>query len=72
MNNETNKAPFPHLVAVAAFCSTASLGIVALAFCVLNDITDGGMWAIAAMTAAPPLMGIGIAYFMTRHPQRDA
>jgi hypothetical protein len=72
MKNETNKAPFPHLVAVAAFCATASLGIVALAFCVLNNTSDGGMWAIAAMVAAPSLMGIGIAFFMTRHPQQDA
>jgi hypothetical protein len=30
------------------------------------------MWAIAAMVAAPSLMGIGIAFFMTRHPQQDA
>ena len=46
--------------------------IVAIALALLNNISDGGMWAIAAMAAAPALMGIGIAYFMTKQPQPDA
>jgi len=72
MNNESDKAPFHQLVLVAFFCALASVGIAALAFCLLRDISDNGMWAIAAMAAAPSLMGIGIAYFMTRQPQQDA
>lgn len=70
--NETNKTPFQPLVAVTAFCAVASVAIVALAFCLLRDISDEGLWAIAAMVAAPSLMGIGIAFFMTHQPRQDA
>lgn len=50
----------------------ASAGIVALAFCLLRDISGAGMWAVAAMSAAPSAMGIAIAFFMTKQPQRSA
>jgi hypothetical protein len=30
----------------------------------LNQITDSAMWAIAAMTAAPAIMGISISFFI--------
>jgi membrane protein YqaA with SNARE-associated domain len=70
--NESNKAPLPQLVLVAFFSALASVGMVALAFCLLSNISGNGMWAIAAMAAAPSLMGTGIAYFMTRHARQDA
>jgi hypothetical protein len=34
-----------------------------------HTISGTGMWAIAAMAATPSLMGIGIAYFMTKKIQ---
>jgi hypothetical protein len=68
MNNESKKAPLHPLVAVALVCALASAGIVALAFCLQHSISGGGMWAVAAMAAAPSLMGIGIAFFMTKQP----
>lgn len=71
MNHPTNKGPLHNLAVVAIFCCFASVGIVALAFCLLRNISGAGMWAIAAMSAAPPMMGIAIAYIMIRHPRLD-
>jgi hypothetical protein len=71
MNDKTNKAPLHPLVAVAGYCAVASIAIVALAFCLNHTISGVGMWAIAAMAATPSLMGIGIAFFMTRQDHRD-
>jgi hypothetical protein len=71
MNNKSDKAPLHPLVAVAGYCAVASIAIVALAFCLNHTISGVGMWAIAAMTAAPSLMGIGIAFFMTKQDRRD-
>jgi hypothetical protein len=31
-----------------------------------SSITDSGMWAIAAMVAAPCLMAVGVAYFISK------
>ena len=53
-------------IGVATACGSASAGIVALAFFLLHDISDSGMWAIAVMAAAPSIMGIGIAYFINQ------
>jgi hypothetical protein len=53
-------------IGVATACGCASAGIAALAFFLLHEISDSGMWALAAMVAAPSIMGIGIAYFMSR------
>ena len=47
----------------------ASVGIVALAFCLLSNISGAGMWAVAAMSAAPAAMGIAMAFYITKHPQ---
>jgi len=69
MKSETNKAPVHPLIAVAGFCAAASVGIAAVALCVLHTISDSGMWAVVAMSAAPSAMGVGIAYFMTRKPE---
>jgi hypothetical protein len=71
MNNESNKAPLSPLVLVAFFCALASVGIVALAFCLLREISGNDLWAVAAMAAAPWLMGTGMAYFMTRRPRHE-
>jgi len=72
MNNETSKAPPHPLVAIAGYCASASAVIIISAFLLLHEISDGGMWAIAAMAAAPALMGIGMAYFITKQPQQDS
>ena len=54
---------------VALFCAGASFGIVAAALSILRAVTDGGMFAIALMTFAPAVMGIGIAYFISKQPK---
>ena len=58
--------PMGAFVLVALFCGGASLGIVALALTILHSITDVGMCAIAVMSFAPALMGIGIAFFISK------
>jgi hypothetical protein len=65
MSDESNKPPTHPLVGVAASCVGSSVGIAALAFLFLYNITDSGMWAIAFMVAAPSLLGCVIAFFMT-------
>ena len=65
MNPKTNKTPLELIVLVAIFCSFASVGVVALAFCLLDNISGTGMVAIAVMAAAPCIMGIAIAKFIT-------
>lgn len=68
MSDETKQSSKHPLITIAGACSGASFGIVTVSFLFLHNISDGGMWAIAAMAAAPSLMGVGIAYFMTRQP----
>ena len=71
MDNNTTKAPLHPLVAIAIFCAAASLGIVGITIPLahpLQAISGSGLWAIAAMAACPSLMGIAIAFFMTRRP----
>jgi hypothetical protein len=51
---------------VALFCASASFGIVAIALGILRAVTDGGMFAIALMAFAPAVMGVGIAYFISK------
>ena len=72
MSNETKQTPTHPLVAIAGACAGASVGIVAVTFMLLHNISEGGMWAIAAMAAAPSGMGIGIAYFMTKNPPQES
>ena len=59
---------FKALVAVAGISAISSLLIVVFAFIILTHITDGGMWAIAAMAYAPSVAGIGVSYFVSRLP----
>ena len=54
------------LTTLAGSCAGASVGIAALAFILLHPISDSGMWAIAAMVAAPSLMGCVIAYLIVK------
>jgi len=64
-NTMENKNINPY-VGVATASASGSTVVVALAFFLLHEISDSGMWAIAVMAAAPSIMGIGIAYFMSR------
>ncbi len=66
MNHNTHKTPLDLIVLVAIFCSFASVGIVALAFCLLDNISGTGMLAIAVMAAAPCIMGIAITKFISK------
>jgi len=53
---------------IALYAGLTSVAIAFVAFSLMRPITDGGMWAIAAMVAAPAVMGIGIALFMSKRP----
>jgi len=61
--------PFVPYLILAFLCGAASVLIVFLALVILGAnggrITDNGMFGIAAMAAAPAVMGIGIAGFMS-------
>lgn len=70
MNHSTNPTPSHPLVVVAGLCGLASVSIVALVFCLRRDISGTAMWAVAAMAAAPSLMGVAMAYFMTKPAPR--
>jgi hypothetical protein len=64
MGDEEKKDTQLNLYALAAlFCASASVGIVAVSRCILRMISDAGMCAIA-------VMGIGIAYFISKQPPR--
>jgi hypothetical protein len=60
--------PFAPYLILALICGLASVGIVFIAMLALarGGITDTAMLAIAAMTFAPAVLGIGIAAFMPR------
>lgn len=70
MSEEAKNDSKPNPFVMVALCSGgASAGIAFVGMSLLRTITDAGMWAIAAMVAAPALMGIGVAYFMSKqHP----
>ncbi|HEY2827688.1 MAG TPA: hypothetical protein VGJ04_08825 [Pirellulales bacterium] len=63
--------PFVPYLILALLCGAGSVLIVFLALMIMGanggHITDNGMFGIAAMAAAPAIMGIGIAGFMSRH-----
>ena len=65
MSDESKNSQTHPLVAVAASCVGSSVGIAALAFLFLHQITDSGMWAIAFMVAAPSLLGCVVAFVLT-------
>ena len=62
----------PHLpyLALAVITALASVAIVLIAVIVLwqngSQISDGGMFGIAAMAAAPAITGVGIASYLPR------
>ena len=58
--------PFKAFPIVAGISAAGSVLIVLVPLQILNRISDGGMWAIAAMVAAPAIMGIGVSYFISR------
>ncbi len=72
MNASTKPAPLHPLIGIANGCGLTSTCIVALAFCLLRINSDAGLRALAAMTAAPSLMGVALAFFMTKQPQPGA
>jgi hypothetical protein len=71
MNHATTPAPLHPLIGIAICSGITSVCIAALAFCLLRINSDSGLWAIAAMTSAPSLMGVAMAFFITKHPRPD-
>jgi hypothetical protein len=68
-DGEPKDAPVNPFVGVAVAAGGAAVLVAFIGFCMvmhLTELSDGTMWAIAAMVAAPAVMGIGIAYFMKR------
>ena len=65
MNNDLLKALLNPFVLIAFVSGLASAFIAFLCAMVLGNgkYTDTGMLALAAMVAAPAVMGIGVAYF---------
>ena len=65
-----NWPPYLPYLALALISALASVAIVFIAMIVLEhnggQISDGGMHGIAAMAAAPAVMGIGIASCLPR------
>jgi hypothetical protein len=68
-----NWQPYLPYLALALICGLASVAIVFIAMMTLGQnggsISDGGMYGIAAMVAAPAVMGIGIASYLPRDRQ---
>ena len=60
--------PFKAFTVVAGISAAGSLLTVLYSLAFLSRVTDGAMWAIAAMAAAPAVMGIGVSYFISRTP----
>ena len=68
-----NWQPYLPYLALAIICAIASVAIVFIAMMTFGQnggkISDGGMYGIAAMAAAPAVMGIGIASYLPRDRQ---
>ena len=68
-----NKMPtFVPFLILAFLCGLASFGIAFVAFLAMTHgayMTDTAMLAIAGMTFAPALLGIGIAQYLPRDRQ---
>ncbi len=68
MTQSSKPSPLHPLIGIAICCGITSICIAALAFCLVRVNSDSGLWAIAAMIAAPSLMGVAMAFFMTKTP----
>ena len=70
MNHRNRYIPY---LLLALICGTASVVIVFLAMMTLGHgggpMTEGNMYGIAAMAAAPAVMGIGIARYFPHDRQ---
>ena len=51
---------------VAMYCGAACVAITWITVTHFGNVTDAGMFAIAAMVFAPAVLGLGIAYFVHR------
>lgn len=77
MNLETKGGPANPYVLVALCSGASSTAIAFLALINFPRVTgsESMVWAIttmiATMVAAPAVMGIGIAYFMSKQPPRE-
>lgn len=73
-SNHTRPNPY-FLVALCSGGASAVIAIAALANFPRVEGAASVVWAvalmIAVMVAAPAVMGIGIAYFMSKQPPRD-
>jgi hypothetical protein len=62
----------PYLI-LAVICALASVAIACMSLAILSRnggmVSDGGMYAVAAMAAAPAVLGIGIAAYMPSNRQ---
>ena len=70
MSEESKKDVNPYPL-IALFSGGASAGIAVICIFHFSTISDSEMWAIAAMVGAPAIMGIGVAYFMSKQTPRQ-
>jgi hypothetical protein len=74
MEENPKEPPMNPYVGVALAAGGASVLIAFIGFCMvmhLSLLTDGTMWAIAAMVGAPSVMGMGIAFVMSQKPEKE-
>jgi hypothetical protein len=66
MSESQDKGPnaYAAYMVVALVSALAAVFIPFIALKTLSQISDGGMWAIALMSLAPCLLGIGVSYFI--------
>jgi hypothetical protein len=57
---------------VAGVCAIASFLLGFSVIKTLTQITDNGMWAIAAMVFAPAILGISVSFFIFLSHQSQA
>jgi apolipoprotein N-acyltransferase len=68
MNSSPEKGPsaYAAYIGVAFVSAAASVVIALIALSRFSQVSDGAMWAMAAMILTPALLGIGVAYFVNR------
>jgi hypothetical protein len=63
--------PYAAYACVAGFGAAASVLIALIGMKSFTTITDNGMWAVAAMVAAPAFMSLGVAFCITLTRRRE-
>ena len=63
--------PYQAYACVAGFGAAATVLIALIAIHHFTTISDNGIWAVAAMVAAPAFMSLGVAFCITLTRRRE-